>query len=682
MRFKGIVSALFVLEIAFSTRPGKAQELELQGIEVRAKKAPGASEVSSERALERGAEDLGEAVREIPGIETIRRGAAGEDVLIRGYQRDNINVLIDDQSVFGACPNRMDPPAFHIDLLETESISVTKGPFDVRHPGSLGGLLEARSIRPPLGLDAELFSNYGSFESTMDAARVSFGSERFSIATGGSFRFSRPYEDGRGLKFTDIYPGDSPNRYRPSKRNATAYSIKSGWAKALFRPSLGHELEVSYARIMADDVLYPYLLMDADSDDTERVNARYVIEEPFDKVNLLTLQFFYSGVDHAMSDTRRMSSLGSIKPYGMRTLAKSSNVGGRIEGALSLFGETTLGLDGYRRSWDATTSMLMQRTRTFHDQASIPDVETANIGVFLEQHHELARNVSLRAGVRLDSSRTKAKKDRGSVYGLYFPDFQRARRDTYPSGHLRLDYVLSKDLSVFLGFGHGVRVPDPQERYFALRRMGTKEMPDQLGNPGLSPVKNNEWDVGVKALRGSALLETSVFYGELEDFIVPRDLLGEGGVARSYKNVSATMYGTETSLTLGLSRELRADAGVSFVRGKNDTDGTDLPEIPPLNGRLSLRYERSWGFGEVEGVFAASQNKTDRMLNEEATGGYAVANLLAGIHHGRLRVVFGVRNLFDRYYYEHLSYLRDPFRSGVRVPEPGRMFYGNMSYSF
>ena len=462
MRFKGIVSALFVLAIAFSTRPGKAQEFELQGIEVRAKKAPGVSEVSSERALERGAKDLGEAAREIPGIETIRRGAAGEDVLIRGYQRDNINVLIDDQSVFGACPNRMDPPAFHIDLLETESFSVTKGPFDVRHPGSLGGLLEARSIRPPLGLDAELFSNYGSFESTMDAARVSFGSERFSIATGGSFRFSRPYEDGRGLRFTDIYPGDSPNRYRPSKRNATAYSIKSGWTKALFRPSLGHELEVSYARIMADDVLYPYLLMDADSDDTERVNARYAIEEPFDKVNLLTLQFFYSGVDHAMSDARRMSSLGSIKPYGMRTLAKSSNVGGRIEGALSLFGETTLGLDGYRRSWDATTSMLMQRTRTFHDQASIPDVETANIGVFFRAAPRTCPERLLEGGSEARFEPYKGQKGQGERLRALLPRFS-ALEEGYlpkrpPKAGLRLEQRLER-LFRLRSRGEGSRPP-------------------------------------------------------------------------------------------------------------------------------------------------------------------------------------------------------------------------------
>jgi iron complex outermembrane receptor protein len=35
----------------------------------------------------------------------------------------------------------------------------------------------------------------------------------------------------------------------------------------------------------------------------------------------------------------------------------------------------------------------------------------------------------------------------------------------------------------------------------------------------------------------------------------------------------------------------------------------------------------------------------------------------------------GIDNVFDKKYFEHLSYLRDPFATGVKVPEPGRTFY-------
>jgi iron complex outermembrane receptor protein len=57
-------------------------------------------------------------------------------------------------------------------------------------------------------------------------------------------------------------------------------------------------------------------------------------------------------------------------------------------------------------------------------------------------------------------------------------------------------------------------------------------------------------------------------------------------------------------------------------------------------------------------------------------------NVSAGLRRGRLRATVGATNVFDRLYVEHLSYQRDPFRSGVRVPEPGRTLYVNASLAF
>ena len=57
-------------------------------------------------------------------------------------------------------------------------------------------------------------------------------------------------------------------------------------------------------------------------------------------------------------------------------------------------------------------------------------------------------------------------------------------------------------------------------------------------------------------------------------------------------------------------------------------------------------------------------------------------NATAGFRQGRLRLTAGVANVFDRLYVDHLSYQRDPFRSGVRVPEPGRSLFANASFRF
>ena len=79
---------------------------------------------------------------------------------------------------------------------------------------------------------------------------------------------------------------------------------------------------------------------------------------------------------------------------------------------------------------------------------------------------------------------------------------------------------------------------------------------------------------------------------------------------------------------------------------------------------------------------SASQNKVDRTLGEWTTPSYGVMNLTAGLRRGRLSATVGVANLFNRYYVEHLSFQRDPFRSGLRVAEPGRNVFTNVSWKF
>jgi iron complex outermembrane recepter protein len=78
----------------------------------------------------------------------------------------------------------------------------------------------------------------------------------------------------------------------------------------------------------------------------------------------------------------------------------------------------------------------------------------------------------------------------------------------------------------------------------------------------------------------------------------------------------------------------------------------------------------------------AAQRRVDRDLQEIPTPGYGVLDFKAGVHTKRMNVAFGVANVLNRLYYEHCSYQRDPFRSGLRVPEPGRNFFATFQYTF
>ncbi len=125
LRQQVVVSAKTPLgEAAFATPPENSREvLEIQ--EVR----------------ESSAKDVGQALASLDGIWSIRKGGIANDIVLRGFQQGNVDVLIDGVRVAGACPNHMDPSAFHVDFAEIETVQVTKGPFDIRNQGSLGGTI-------------------------------------------------------------------------------------------------------------------------------------------------------------------------------------------------------------------------------------------------------------------------------------------------------------------------------------------------------------------------------------------------------------------------------------------------------------------------------------------------------------------------------------------------------------
>jgi iron complex outermembrane receptor protein len=259
-----------------------------------------------------------------------------------------------------------------------------------------------------------------------------------------------------------------------------------------------------------------------------------------------------------------------------------------------------------------------------------------------------------------------------------------ARYDVLLSGNVQADVRLTDALTAFVGYGHGERVPDAQERFFALSAMGAT-MPGTIGLPTLDPVKNDEIDVGAKLTLGPVLVKAQVFQSWLADWVSVvnvTQLANPALRAKSYASVSATMWGGEASARVALPWHLFATASLGYTEGRNRTAGTWLAEIPPLRGAASVRYDRSRWFAEVETVLADDQRSVDAAVQERPTGGWAILNLKAGVVLRGARLFAGMRNAFDRSYYESLSHLRDPFASGVRVAEPGRVLYANMQVGF
>ena len=74
-----------------------------------------ATELSDVSGEEIKSADVAEALtKKIPSVSLIRRSGIANDIIVRGQNKDNINIIIDSAKIYGACPNRMDPPTSHI----------------------------------------------------------------------------------------------------------------------------------------------------------------------------------------------------------------------------------------------------------------------------------------------------------------------------------------------------------------------------------------------------------------------------------------------------------------------------------------------------------------------------------------------------------------------------------------
>ncbi len=621
--------------------------------------------------------DIGEILSNLfPEVNHIRKGGTANDITIRGFGRDNINVLIDGQRIYGACPNRMDPPIFHMSTRQVKEVQILEGPFDVSNQGSLAGVVNLISKDPDKGKGGSLFFTGGYFNYLHGGFDSYIGNELARVLVGYSKQYSKPYESGEGKKITQYA------NYKFSELDHTAFDIDNAWAKVVIIPNQENEIKINYAFDEAKDVLYPYLLMDAVYDRTHRINGEYFIKPLGIKISA-----YWNFVKHDMQDRWRTTSSTWTRGYMMRTLAKTKTYGAKVEKDLRI-GDIKLkaGIDAYLRNWKADNVVM-----TLDNRGMIPDVDIKNVGAFIKGTKSVG-SLIISGGLRAD--RTKSEADTGALgtanqqlYDSYYNSYDLSQTDTYLSGNIVARYKIDKRSSVYVGFGHTVRVPDPEERFIALKKPMTK--PNWVGNPNLNPTKNNEIDAGFEYYWGLFGIKGNLFYSDLTDYIYLTSINPiryETKPAMSYQNIDAHIYGGDLTAVGMLTDTVSVEAGVAYQRGKKDSGNytdSDLAEIPPLKTRIAVKYDNGTVFGQIEGIYASPQEDVDSDLNEQKTKSYYVVNIKTGLNAGnRAFIGLGIDNLFDKNYYTHLSYLRNPFSSGTKVPEPGRFVYMNVSYRF
>ena len=647
--------------------------------------------------------DLAEALfKQSPSVSLVRRSGIANDIIVRGQKKDNINVSIDGTKVYGACPNRMDPPVSHVLTNNIDYIEINEGPYNVEDFGVLSADVKIHTLQPTDEFKGDINLGLGSWgykKAALSASGMITDNVKFLISASGER--SGQYKDGDGNTFADqidnyivdnlISNPSTPDEkmfnkklqgtaYQDQYRELDAYTKKTVLAKLFWNITDNQELRLSYTGNRSDDVLYPSSKMDALYDNSDIFNVEYIAKDLGKYSKELNVQVYQSEVEHPMSTFYRKMGAENYMTHALSTKMQ----GAKIKNSFDMDNHTiTTGIDYSLRNWDGGyTKNEIPLPGDFY--YSINDVDTENIAFFLKDEIKMDKWV-LDLGLRYDDTTVTPGNDRMK---LVQPENDYDELNGYIFG----TYHMDKSTKFFVGAGKSSRVPDAKELYW-IGNMG-----NSIGNPNLEATINYEFDIGAEKKFENASVKVKAFYSQLDNFIAYNsdNVNMMGAAVHAYENVDATIYGFELSGTYMATAEVYFDYGMAYQRGKKDNElqgqegtGTDMPEIPPFKFNAAVNYDFDETLSvRAEVIASDSWSNFDAENGEQALDAYGVFNLKGSKRWGDFELTVGVDNVLDETYavsntYNDLILLPTAGNNYVMLMnEPGRYFYTNLKYTF
>jgi len=640
------------------------------------------------------AANLGVAVGTIAGVSGVRRSQNSYEPVVHGLGWERVQTQVNGMPLYGACPARMDPPAFVVPASSAQEIVVVKGLASVTFgPAGTGGRVDVstdydRGFGAGRAIDPWLRMAYDSANDGMrGSAGVNGGTERIDYALGIEAFEQSDYESADGITV-------------PAGQKDTGAFLSFG-----HRPTDTQRWSIGAVYQKGEEIAYPSLPMDTDESENRIYSAGYRYQPKNNGKGLSSLEVSLGAAqtDHLMSNRERTNHM--MMQAETRSDAATYSAGLATSWIVTSRSVVKAGFDLDAMSRDALRQRhVTANGRTFYDHLW-PDVSQDDIGLFAEYGHVPGTGWHLRFGVRYDDVRSEAAAADDPALGggtireayvrFYGPDAAVTNRD---EGLLTGNFVASRKLgggvTLQAGLGYVSRAAGMTERYFAFAISPSGFL---VGNPTLDAEKKRELSLG--ATFGGPVWNGSVagYYYSIEDYILPvildqRDMNGDGelDLIRGFENTDATLSGIDFSLLYRPTERWSVPASLFYVRGEDDTRGVPLPEIPPLEIHLAGRRSfpgRVAGWLELGGRFVAEATRIDPAFPENATPSFTVWHLRGRLDVARyLAIEAGVENMFNEEYWEHLT--REASGNvpgllpGQEIPQPGRFFTLALLFDF
>jgi iron complex outermembrane receptor protein len=206
--------------------------------------------------------------------------------------------------------------------------------------------------------------------------------------------------------------------------------------------------------------------------------------------------------------------------------------------------------------------------------------------------------------------------------------------------------------------------PETESLFIAVNKPGGK--PAWSGNPTLlQPVK-----FGLRSLIAYKKLSFELFAANIWNYNNLAKKSVNGTNYLTFDNIDARMYGGNLYFN-----HPNIDVNVSYVWAKNQTNDSPLSEIPPLSVKTKVISPEYYNIVAYIGhTYNNAQTRIDENLNERTSSAWNKLDFGISYNWSNLNISLDVENLLNSNYYQHLSFLRDPFMANNQVYEPGRVF--------
>jgi iron complex outermembrane receptor protein len=552
------------------------------------------------------------------GFCVIRKGTFfAQDIYGDGLKRNDIEVTIDDERYQCACPNRMDAPMSRVNPLELSEIEMDKNSAALQ--SGLGGKINFVRKEPSeaVSIRTSLSAFAGHADSYDGALSVDGYKQRVSLR----YSTGMPYEDADSKTFEDLYGYKDNYRYKLGEFNISGEQNDFGYGAGF---------------MYTENVSMPYLQMD------ERLNRIYS-----GRVSYKENKLYFNYTSHLMNNGLRNSAMN------METDAKNYTVG--------LTGEH---YDVYYRKWTAD-NIIATPMMTINNNL-IPEVSQ----IYASASYNWNLSV-LQLNAKAGFAYNKAGEDNLALYRQIDPEADDNAFFPLLGLSVGVREPLIKNLDVIVLAEGSTDAPSVESQFIAVKRpMGN---PTWLGSTNLDvPVKAG---LRTQFIYNPAFLE--LYLTHVWNYVEPNKIVKEGANYQSFENIDAYLLGVNFEINYSV---LSFSAGYTYA--KNSTTNNPLSEIAPLTLKTVITTPAMYGF-EIfaRHTYNDAQTRVDPLLGETATPQWNRIDIGASYKYKHLIFSFEADNISNELYYQHLSYLRNPFASGAKVLESGSMFRFNVMFN-